>query len=122
MLPQFNTLKVLDYNFLPSFEMLMINDSWQGKKHDIYDEGSTINYEKLGRYFKINLKQQNKKDGKSSYLKTGFKNCEISDFTNNGYQIKSEEDTKRFTDRLCPMTNINKNLTIKNEYNNYKER
>ena len=57
MAPEFNNLKVFQYNFLPSFSIEMLNDSWTANKHDIYDEGSRINYDKLSRYFKMNLKQ-----------------------------------------------------------------
>lgn len=56
MAPEFNNLKVFQYNFLPSFSIEMLNDSWTANKHDIYDEGSRINYDKLSRYFKMNLK------------------------------------------------------------------
>lgn len=62
---------------------------------------SDLNFEKLANYIELQLKIEIKNPKEQTkYIKTGFKRCKNSDFTQKGLEISSA--SKNYSKRFCP--------------------
>ena len=94
------------HRFLPSFDIRSLKTApnstavfkAENPNIDIFDttesgdeDNFSLDIKKLEDYIQFLVSVRIRKDGKNVFQKSGFKKCEISDFTNVNYEIKEHE-------------------------------
>ena len=137
---ELNEIWMKDYNFLPSIEIRLVNntkENWSvidnDEEIDLFDKpllkqklqgnNPNVDLNKLSKYVRFSLNVRTLIQGeKSTIFKGSLRKCRIDDFESRSYKV--DEITKQSIHlRLCPdMEQLSDIMRVKNKYDNKQDR